>query len=54
MLIGMIETIKTNRVNMICGKYMYPKVIGTFFWYCTYDSGKLHKKKLNNVLYFNE
>ena len=47
-----IETIISNEVATICGKYIIPKGINTVIWYCTDDEGKLRTNKLNNVLCF--
>ena len=47
-----IEHKISNGLATIGGKDILSKVIGTgrFFW--TYDEGKLHRNKFNNVLYF--
>ena len=47
-----IESIISNGVAPIVGKYIIQKVIGTVIWYWTDDWGKLNTKKLNNLLYF--
>ena len=52
MLTKNIQTIISNGVATIGGKDIIPKYIGTLSWSPTYEEGKLHKNKLNNVLYF--
>ena len=47
-----IDPIIYNRVVNIGGKDIITKGIVTVSWSWTNDEGKLHKKKLNNVLYF--
>ena len=47
-----IEPIISNELANIGGKYLIPKWIVTVSWSWTYDEGKLHTKKFNNVLYF--
>ena len=49
-----IETITSNVVATIGGKYLIPKDIGTVSWYFTDDEVKLHTNKLKNVLYFTD
>ena len=49
-----IETVISNGVETIGRKYLIQKGIVTFSWYWTDDEGKLHKKILNNVLYFTD
>ena len=41
-----------NGVETIGGKYLIPRGIFTVSWSWNYDEGKLHKKKLNDILYF--
>ena len=45
-----IESIISNGVTPIGGNNLIKKCIGTVSWYYTDDEGKLHTKKLNNVL----
>ena len=47
-----IDTIISNEVATIGGKYIISKEIGTVRWSWNDDEGQLHTKKLNNVLYF--
>ena len=47
-----IHHIISNIVATIGGKYIIQKRIDTVSWSWTDDEGKLHKKKLNNILYF--
>ena len=49
-----IDPIIYNGVATIGRKYIIPKVIGTVIWFFTDDEGQLHKKILNNVLYFTD
>ena len=48
------HTIISNAVATICVKYLIPKVIDTVSWYSTGYKRKLHKNKLNIVLYFKD
>ena len=52
MYIDKVEPIIFNLVEIIGGKYIISKVIGTVSWYWTDDGGNLHTNKLNDVLYF--
>ena len=45
-----IEPIISNGVATIGGNNLITKGIGTVIWSCTYDEGKLHTNKLNNLL----
>ena len=49
-----IEPIISNVVETIGGRDLITKVIGTVIWFFTDDEGQLHKKILNNVLYFTD
>ena len=47
-----IELIISNGVSTIGGKDLIKKLIGTVSWSWTDEEGKLHTKKLNNLIYF--
>ena len=47
-----IEPIISNGVSTIGGKDIIKKLIGTVSWSWTDEEGKLHTKKLNNLIYF--
>ena len=49
-----IKPIISNGVATIDEKDLITKVINTVSWYWTDYEGKLHTKKLNNVLYFTD
>ena len=52
MLTDNIETIISNGVATLGGKYIIPKGIVTDIWSWTDDEGQIHTYKLNTVLYF--
>ena len=47
-----IERIISNGVVTIGGRDLITKGIGTVIWSCNDDEGKMHTKRLNNVIYF--
>ena len=49
-----IDAIISNGVETIGGNDLIPKGIGKVIWYWTDGAGKLHTKKLNNVINFTE
>ena len=49
-----IDPIIYNWVATICGKYLFPKMIGIVIWSWTYDEVQMHIKMFNNVIYFTE
>ena len=54
MFVNKIGPIIYNEVANIGGRGIITKEIGTVMWSWTGDWGKIHTKKINNVLYFPE
>ena len=49
-----IDSIISNGVATIGGKYIIPKVVFTVSWYWTDDEGQMHTKDFNNIIYFTD